>query len=36
MSVPSVPELLRRGAQAPAWVSAVDAVVVSPSAMAAF
>lgn len=27
MSVPSVPELLRRGAQAPAWVSAVDAVM---------
>ena len=27
MSVPSVPDLLRRGAQAPAWVSAVDAVM---------
>lgn len=27
MSVPSVPELLRRGANAPAWVSAVDAVM---------
>lgn len=26
-SVPSVPELLRRGAQAPTWVSAVDAVM---------
>ena len=27
MSAPSVPELLRRGAQAPVWVSAVDAVM---------
>lgn len=27
MSVPSVSELLQRGAQAPAWVSAVDAVM---------
>lgn len=27
MSVPSVPDLLRRGAQAPGWVSAVDAVM---------